>query len=99
MQETSLNYRFGGGEWSVVDGDEYPSAFFDPFPKFKHYKSFGLILTSLEYDHADAYPDFDSLVRVFNELVAEVPREGLKVIKPGLRNLKKACKGGKGKGC
>ena len=80
LQETSLNYRFGREEWSVVEGDEYPSAFFDPSPKFKHYKPFGLILTSLEYDHADAYPDFYSLVRVFNELVAEVPREGLILI-------------------
>ncbi|MFZ8831952.1 MAG: hypothetical protein ACO2OY_07350 [Thermodesulfobacteriaceae bacterium] len=38
MQETGLNYRFGREEWSVVEGDEYPSAFFDPSPKFKHYK-------------------------------------------------------------
>jgi UDP-N-acetylmuramate: L-alanyl-gamma-D-glutamyl-meso-diaminopimelate ligase len=64
-EETGLNYRFGRGEWAVVEGDEYPSAFFDPSPKFKHYKPFGLILTSLEYDHADAYPDFDSLVKGF----------------------------------
>ena len=92
LRETGLNYCFGRGEWAVVEGDEYPSAFFDPSPKFKQYKPFGLILTSLEYDHADAYPDFDSLVRVFNELVAEVPREGLILINQDYEILRRLAK-------
>jgi len=92
LRETGFNYCFGRGEWAVVEGDEYPSAFFDPSPKFKQYKPFGLILTSLEYDHADAYPDFDSLVRVFNELVAEVPREGLILINQDYEILRRLAK-------
>src|SRR5438874_9005752 len=39
----------------IIEGDEYDSAFFDKGPKFLHYFPNSLILTSVEFDHADIY--------------------------------------------
>jgi UDP-N-acetylmuramate: L-alanyl-gamma-D-glutamyl-meso-diaminopimelate ligase len=37
----------------IVEGDEYDTAFFDKGPKFLHYFPDALILTHVEFDHAD----------------------------------------------
>jgi UDP-N-acetylmuramate: L-alanyl-gamma-D-glutamyl-meso-diaminopimelate ligase len=70
------SYGLGGGEEFIVEGDEYDSAFFDKGPKFLHYHPDELILTSLEYDHADIYPDLASIELQFRRLVNLVPRRG-----------------------
>ena len=41
----------------ILEGDEYDTAFFDKGPKFLHYFPDGLILTHVEFDHADIYAD------------------------------------------
>jgi len=43
-----------------LEGDEYETRFWDRGPKFFHLPSDDLIITSLEYDHADIYPDFET---------------------------------------
>jgi UDP-N-acetylmuramate: L-alanyl-gamma-D-glutamyl-meso-diaminopimelate ligase len=45
----------GSGDYAVLEGDEYDSAFFDKGPKFLHYRARHVILTSVEFDHADIY--------------------------------------------
>ena len=55
------SYGLGGGEEFIIEGDEYDTAFFDKAPKFLHYHPDELIITSLEYDHADIYPDLASI--------------------------------------
>ncbi|HVB57903.1 MAG TPA: UDP-N-acetylmuramate:L-alanyl-gamma-D-glutamyl-meso-diaminopimelate ligase [Candidatus Acidoferrales bacterium] len=70
------SYGLEGGEEFIVEGDEYDSAFFDKGPKFLHYHPDELILTSLEYDHADIYPDLASIALQFQRLVNLVPRRG-----------------------
>jgi len=70
------SYGLGGGEEFVIEGDEYDTAFFDKGPKFLHYHPDELILTSLEYDHADIYPDLASIALQFRRLVNLVPRRG-----------------------
>ncbi len=70
------SYGLGGGEEFIVEGDEYDTAFFDKGPKFLHYHPDELILTSLEYDHADIYPDLASIALQFRRLVNLVPRRG-----------------------
>lgn len=70
------SYDLGGGEEFIIEGDEYETAFFDRGPKFLHYHPDELILTSLEYDHADIYQDFASVARQFRLLVNLVPRRG-----------------------
>ncbi len=56
----------------VLEGDEYDTAFWDKVPKFNHYLPDEVILTSVEYDHADIYPDLDSIIRAFAGLISRV---------------------------
>jgi UDP-N-acetylmuramate: L-alanyl-gamma-D-glutamyl-meso-diaminopimelate ligase len=74
------SYGLGGGEEFILEGDEYETAFWDRGPKFFHYHPDDLIITSLEYDHADIYPDFASYELAFRRLVNLVPRRGRVVI-------------------
>ncbi|MDE0343244.1 MAG: UDP-N-acetylmuramate:L-alanyl-gamma-D-glutamyl-meso-diaminopimelate ligase [Deltaproteobacteria bacterium] len=69
-------FRSGGGSWVVMEGDEYDSAFFDKGPKFLHYQPERVILTSLEFDHADIYRDLDHVKDAFRRLVAIIPAGG-----------------------
>ncbi len=69
-------YGLGGGEEFILEGDEYETAFFDRGPKFFHYHPDTLVLTSLEYDHADIYADFAAYELAFRRLVNLVPRGG-----------------------
>jgi UDP-N-acetylmuramate: L-alanyl-gamma-D-glutamyl-meso-diaminopimelate ligase len=62
----------GAGVLSVVEGDEYDSAFFAKMPKFHFYAPSSLIITSLEYDHADIYPNLTSIVREFEKLLSSL---------------------------
>jgi UDP-N-acetylmuramate: L-alanyl-gamma-D-glutamyl-meso-diaminopimelate ligase len=70
-------YRFGQGEWTVLEGDEYDSAFFDKGPKFLHYRPEIVILTSIEYDHADIYKNLEEVKRAFGQLLAIIPKKGI----------------------
>jgi UDP-N-acetylmuramate: L-alanyl-gamma-D-glutamyl-meso-diaminopimelate ligase len=70
------SYGLGGGEEFIIEGDEYETAFFDRGPKFLHYHPDELILTSLEYDHADIFPDLPAIALQFRRLVNLVPRRG-----------------------
>jgi len=70
------SYGLGGGEEFILEGDEYDSAFFDKGPKFLHYRPDELIITSLEFDHADIYPDLAAIELQFRRLVNLMPRRG-----------------------
>ena len=74
------SYGLGGGEEFILEGDEYETAFWDRGPKFFHYHPDDLIVTSLEYDHADIYSDFETYQLAFKRLVNLVPRRGRVVI-------------------
>ena len=74
------SYGLGGGEEFILEGDEYETAFWDRGPKFFHYHPDDLIVTSLEYDHADIYRDFETYELAFRRLVNLVPRRGHVVI-------------------
>lgn len=60
----------------VIEGDEYDSAFFEKVPKFWSYRPAAAILTSVEYDHVDIYPDADAYVAAFRKFVKLVPPGG-----------------------
>ena len=70
------SYGLGGGEEFVIEGDEYDSAYFDKQPKFLHYHPDELILTSLEFDHADIYENLEAIELQFRRLVNLVPHRG-----------------------
>jgi len=74
------SYGLGGGEDFILEGDEYDSAYWDKAAKFFHYQPDDLILTSLEFDHADIYSDFEAYQLAFRRLVNLVPRLGRVVV-------------------
>ncbi len=71
----------------IVEGDEYDTSFFDKGPKFLHYFPDALILTHVEFDHADIYADLDAVKTAFKRLVNLVPRRGLIVAYDGSENV------------
>jgi UDP-N-acetylmuramate: L-alanyl-gamma-D-glutamyl-meso-diaminopimelate ligase len=71
----------------ILEGDEYDTAFFDKGPKFLHYFPDALILTHVEFDHADIYADLDAVKTAFKRLVNLVPRRGVIVAFDGSANV------------
>jgi UDP-N-acetylmuramate: L-alanyl-gamma-D-glutamyl-meso-diaminopimelate ligase len=74
------SYGLEGGPDFILEGDEYETALWDRGPKFFHYHPDDLIITSLEFDHADIYRDFEAYELAFRRLVNLVPRSGRVVI-------------------
>jgi UDP-N-acetylmuramate: L-alanyl-gamma-D-glutamyl-meso-diaminopimelate ligase len=74
------SYRMGGGREFVIEGDEYDSAFFDKTAKFLKYLPDIAVINNVEYDHADIYPDLESIRLAFRRLVNLIPRRGLLLI-------------------
>jgi UDP-N-acetylmuramate: L-alanyl-gamma-D-glutamyl-meso-diaminopimelate ligase len=70
------SFALGQGKHFILEGDEYDTAFFDKGPKFLHYFPDAVILTSVEFDHADIYKDLDAVETSFKRLVNLVPRRG-----------------------
>jgi UDP-N-acetylmuramate: L-alanyl-gamma-D-glutamyl-meso-diaminopimelate ligase len=66
----------GEGAYSVVEGDEYDSAFFAKVPKFSFYQPDICVVNAIEYDHADIYPDVESIVREFRTMIERMPAHG-----------------------
>jgi UDP-N-acetylmuramate: L-alanyl-gamma-D-glutamyl-meso-diaminopimelate ligase len=71
----------------IVEGDEYDTAFFDKGPKFLHYFPDALVLTHVEFDHADIYVDLEAVKTAFKRLVNLVPRRGVIVAYDGSVNV------------
>jgi UDP-N-acetylmuramate: L-alanyl-gamma-D-glutamyl-meso-diaminopimelate ligase len=71
----------------ILEGDEYDTAFFDKGPKFLHYFPDALILTHVEFDHADIYADVEAVKTAFRRLVNLVPRRGRIVAFDGSTNV------------
>jgi len=71
----------------IVEGDEYDTAFFDKGPKFLHYFPDALILTHVEFDHADIYADLPAVKTAFKRLVNLIPRRGVIVAFDGSANV------------
>ncbi len=68
--------RMGGGQYFVVEADEYDSAFFDKRSKFVHYHPKTAILNNLEFDHADIFDDLSAIQKQFHHLVRTIPSNG-----------------------
>ena len=70
------SFALGTGRHFILEGDEYDTAFFDKGPKFLHYFPDAVVLTSVEFDHADIYKDLDAVETAFKRLVNLVPGRG-----------------------
>jgi len=82
-----FSYRVPQGDWFVIEGDEYDTAFFDKVPKFTHYRPRSVILTSVEFDHADIYKDLDHVKQAFQMLLKLIPENGILVTAAGDANI------------
>jgi UDP-N-acetylmuramate: L-alanyl-gamma-D-glutamyl-meso-diaminopimelate ligase len=74
------SYRLGRGREFVIEGDEYDSAFFDKTAKFLKYLPDIAVVSNVEFDHADIYPDLNAITLAFRRLINLVPRGGLVVL-------------------
>ena len=68
--------RYGESKYFVVEADEYDTAFFDKRAKFVHYRPQTVVLTNLEFDHADIYDDMDDILWQFHQLLRMIPGAG-----------------------
>ena len=76
-QNFGKSFHLGRGGVFVVEGDEYDTAFFDKRPKFVHYRPKIVILTAVEFDHADIYRDMEAYRAAFAGLMSLLPADGL----------------------
>lgn len=76
MQDGEESSAPGKGEYFIIEGDEYDTAYFDKSPKFLHYAPHAAIITSLEFDHVDIYNDMQEYTDAFKFLVKEIPSTG-----------------------
>lgn len=80
IDENFVPAQMSDGDWSVLEGDEYKSARWDDSPKFTHYSPTHLLLTAIQWDHADVFPTADSYRQAFKKLATALPAKGLAVI-------------------
>jgi UDP-N-acetylmuramate: L-alanyl-gamma-D-glutamyl-meso-diaminopimelate ligase len=76
----SSGWKVGAGDHVVIEGDEYDTAFFDKGPKFLHYRPGHVILTGIEFDHADIYRDLEHVKSAFLRLMKIIPRDGYLIV-------------------
>lgn len=69
--------RFTDSDITVLEGDEYDSAFFDKRSKFINYLPEVAIVNNIEFDHADIFDNLDAIKRSFGHMVRLVPGNGL----------------------
>ncbi len=86
------NFSIGSGKYFVIEGDEYDTAFFDKGPKFLHYNPKHVIMTSLEFDHADIYRDLAHITESFVKLAGIIPASGSLHANDGYTPLKEVVK-------
>ena len=88
LQNFNSNYRLGAGEYFVIEGDEYDTAFFDKGPKFMHYQPVMSVLTSVEFDHADIFRDLNHVQEAFRGFISQLDRSSLLLAFDDDRNLR-----------
>jgi UDP-N-acetylmuramate: L-alanyl-gamma-D-glutamyl-meso-diaminopimelate ligase len=79
-QGKEKSFALGKGDYSIFEGDEYDTAYFDKKPKFLHYKPTIAIITSIELDHLDIYDDWDDYKQAFIFFAESLPEDGLLIL-------------------
>ncbi len=85
LKNFNSNYRLGKGPYIAIEGDEYDTAFFDKGPKFLHYDPHIAILTSVEFDHADIFKDFQHVRSAFDRFISKISESGTLIAYDGDR--------------
>lgn len=58
--------ELGKSKYFVIESDEYDSAYFQKISKFRLYELNHMVLTSLEFDHADIYDSVEQIEAEFS---------------------------------
>ncbi|MCU0598860.1 MAG: UDP-N-acetylmuramate:L-alanyl-gamma-D-glutamyl-meso-diaminopimelate ligase [Desulfobacterales bacterium] len=87
LQNFNGNYRLGEGDYVVLEGDEYDTAFFDKGAKFFHFDPYIAILTSIEFDHADIFEDLAHVKKTFGRFVSGISRDHTLISYDADRNI------------
>lgn len=77
---TKSNFRAGKSEWAVVEACEYQRHFLNLQPEI-------LVITNVEHEHVDFYPDLASVVDAFRTMARKVPEHGVIVCDPSAPNI------------
>lgn len=77
MVDGNISYHVGKGSHFIIEGDEYDSAYFDKRPKFMHYNPSSAIITSMEFDHADIYDDWDDYRAAFRGFAGSISPDNI----------------------
>tara|TARA_Y100000780_G_scaffold232562_1_gene266444 strand:+ start:167844 stop:169292 length:1449 start_codon:yes stop_codon:yes gene_type:complete len=64
--------QLGDGRYFFIESDEYDSAYFEKISKFRSYCLNHMILTSLEFDHADIFNSIDDIKDEFREVLKDL---------------------------
>lgn len=67
------NAHLGSGEFFIAEADESDGSFLA-------YKPQGAIITNIELDHVDNFPNIESVLRLFEEFVNSIQSQGFLVI-------------------
>ena len=65
--------RIGTSPYFVIESDEYDSCYFQKYAKFRQYELNHMILTSLEFDHADIYASLEDIEKEFRVALEKLP--------------------------
>ncbi len=60
----------------VIEGDEYLSSCIDSRPKFHAYRADIAVISGVEWDHINVYPQFDDYLNAFRVFAEMVPADG-----------------------
>ncbi len=73
VMEGRPSAKLGAGKYFFIESDEYDSGYFEKFSKFQSYEINHLLLTSVEFDHADIFENIESIKSEFRKLFLKVP--------------------------
>ncbi len=64
--------RAGNSNYFPIESDEYDSSYFQKYAKFRQYELDHMILTSLEFDHADIYNNVEEIEDEFGACLKDL---------------------------
>lgn len=87
LKNFASNYRIGQGDYVVIEGDEYDTAYFDKGPKFLHYNPAATVMTSVEFDHADIFRDLAHVKETFRKFSLGLEKDSLLAVYDADQNI------------
>lgn len=67
------------GKYFVAEADEYANSPSDKTPRFLYQTPKIIVITNIEHDHPDVYPNIKATIKAFKNFIDRIPRDGLLV--------------------